>query len=677
MQSTQLYIEDQRVDLFNDEIISLTQTIQNVKDIEKVFTDFSKSFTIPASKTNNKIFKHYYNTDITNGFDARKKVDARLELNHLPFKEGKIKLEGVDLKNNIPYAYRVTFFGNTVSLKDLMGEDKLGALTWLGNFTRTYDANNVRLDLQTDGIDLTVDSTTYTDAFCMPLLSAQTELSYNASGTVDYFNADGTINPLGANLYATGTNYNGVYFEELKYAIRVYLIVLAIEKRYGITFSSDSFIKDTSNPQFYDLYMWMHREKGFAFKADEVTNQYKNFIADTTTMTRIFCTNSTLIAFNFTGSQTFTYQLNVVTAPASDYSIVIYKNGVPYQQGSFSGGTSGVAMSGTGANGNYEIYVTGTSSNSIRINWIISDTFLSESNTFISSSAQTLTANPLWNAQQQMPKIKVIDFLSGLFKMFNLTAYKNNAGEIVVKKLDDYYASGTTRDVTKYIDVSQSSVDTALPYKEVSFQYKGRGTKLAQLYEQEQEIGWGTTTYFVDNDFIGDVYTVEAPFEHMQFYRQLGTTVQFGSCVDDNEQAYIGDPILFYRSLISAGTSIRFLNNSTSYTNISYYCIPSNSVSLSAATNDDTNHFSVEINEYTPTDVFDGSLFANYYQDYISDVFNNERRLLKIKAFLPLSFLINYNLADTLIINAREYRINSIITNLNTGESELELLNIV
>ena len=103
---------------------------------------------------------------ITNGFDARKKVDARLELNHLPFKEGKIKLEGVDLKNNIPYAYRVTFFGNTVSLKDLLGEDKLGALDWLSNFTRTYDANNVRLDLQTDGIDLTVDSTTYTDAFC-------------------------------------------------------------------------------------------------------------------------------------------------------------------------------------------------------------------------------------------------------------------------------------------------------------------------------------------------------------------------------------------------------------------------------------------------------------------------------------------------------------------------------
>ena len=72
-QEIQLFIEGERVEFFNDETVSITQTIQNVKDISKVFTDFSKSFTVPASKTNNKIFKHYYNFDIENGFDARKK----------------------------------------------------------------------------------------------------------------------------------------------------------------------------------------------------------------------------------------------------------------------------------------------------------------------------------------------------------------------------------------------------------------------------------------------------------------------------------------------------------------------------------------------------------------------------------------------------------------------------
>ena len=54
MQSIQLYIEGQRIDMFKDESVSITQSIQNVKDIAKVFTEFTKTFTLPASKTNNK-----------------------------------------------------------------------------------------------------------------------------------------------------------------------------------------------------------------------------------------------------------------------------------------------------------------------------------------------------------------------------------------------------------------------------------------------------------------------------------------------------------------------------------------------------------------------------------------------------------------------------------------------
>ena len=50
MQKLQLYIQDTRVDLFKDESVSITQSIQNVKDIAKIFTEFSKTFTLPASK---------------------------------------------------------------------------------------------------------------------------------------------------------------------------------------------------------------------------------------------------------------------------------------------------------------------------------------------------------------------------------------------------------------------------------------------------------------------------------------------------------------------------------------------------------------------------------------------------------------------------------------------------
>lgn len=124
MQKIELYIEGQRLEMFSDESVNITDTIQNVKDIDKIFTEFSKSFSIPASKSNNKIFKHYYNNNIQNGFDARARVSANIELNSLPFKDGYIKLEGVGMKNNLPDTYRVVFYGNTVSLKDILGEDQ-------------------------------------------------------------------------------------------------------------------------------------------------------------------------------------------------------------------------------------------------------------------------------------------------------------------------------------------------------------------------------------------------------------------------------------------------------------------------------------------------------------------------------------------------------------------------
>ena len=89
MQVLQLFIENERVDLYKDESVSITQSIKNVKDISKIFTEFTKTFTIPATKTNNRIFKHYYNFDIVNGYDARLKKNARLEINNLPFKKGK------------------------------------------------------------------------------------------------------------------------------------------------------------------------------------------------------------------------------------------------------------------------------------------------------------------------------------------------------------------------------------------------------------------------------------------------------------------------------------------------------------------------------------------------------------------------------------------------------------
>ena len=209
-----------------------------------------------------------------------------------------------------------------------------------------------------------------------------------------------------------------------------------------------------------------------------------------------------------------------------------------------------------------------------------------------------------------MPNMKVIDFLTGLFKVFNLTAYKQDNGTIKVETLDNFYSGGSTFTIDEYVDMSQRQIDVALPYKEIDFGYKGLGTKLAIQHSQlTQGTEWGKAEYrggdAETDQMAGGIYKVEAPFEHMKFERMKDagnsysdTDAQVGWFVDDNDDPYLGEALLFYPIRISSGTSIRFLNDeSTDYTDITDYYIPSNSVSTSASTDDDNIHFNQELNE--------------------------------------------------------------------------------
>ena len=661
MQTLQLYIEGTRIDLFDDEQVSLTQTIQNVRDIGKVFTDFSKSFTIPASKTNNKIFKHYYNYDISNGFDARKKVEARIELNSLPFRNGQVKLEGVDLKGNKPYAYRITFFGNTVNLKDKLADAKLSALNWLDNFSEEFSESDVIATIQA-AKDFVVDGVTYTDAVNCPLIFSDNK--------IDFDNNTGNL---------TADSYL-----QFKYGIRLWLIVKAIEESgFDITFTDDSFIKQTDNPQYYNLYMWMHRTEGrINPAASELL--YNLFEPDDDSLAGVELTTDTLFVSRPNGTFTLgirQFASDGVSPSTNDYTIRIKKDGVVHAEYSVEGGGFIESFSGDlpVSSGGYKVYIEGTATDVFRIKWILE--FGIAEHDYGYGDFYTLGSQFIYYPTENLPDMKIIDFLSGLFKLFNLTAYEVD-GKIKVETLNDFYASPTIRDITEYVDNSQSSVNVALPYKEIRFEYEGLGTYLAKQYTDKNLIGWGTVEYTGEDNYNGEVYSVTAPFEHMQYFNieLVGggySSVQFGYMSDEpltatEPKSYIGEPVIFYPVLVTTPNTIT-IGSTTTQT----FTIPSNSVATNVSINDDTCHFSVEINENGRKTGFNGSLFANYYQDYIADVFNSKRRLTKVKAYLPTRFLISYSLADTLKIADRLYNINSITTNLNTGESELELLNVV
>ena len=700
MRKLQLYIKGQRVDLFKDESVSLTQTIQNVKDIAKVFTEFTQTFSVPASSVNNKIFEHYYNFDIIDGFDARNKVAGRIELNDLPFKTGLIALQGVDLKNNLAHTYKITFYGNTVNLKDILGADQLASLSELNQYSLEYNYANVKAKLEIGAAN---------EPLIAPLLTHSNRLIYDS----------GTDN-IGANnlYYNSSSDYdaNGVLFSELKFAITLKSIIDAIQAKYtiandyqsSIIFSSD-FFNNATNVDFNYLYMWLHRKKGNV----ETTTAQGGFswspvplTINTETGERIlFVSNGSItIGSDFIGGLGET-KLSITPVGSNPYSVRVLQDGAIYEQRTNVTGNQLFFQTeaDTLPSGTYTLEIAADATVSFavgNISWRF-ETYNSAPDTagvalVNNASVFNTDLQNQFTITEQIPKIKIIDFLTAIFKMFNLTAFVNDVGVIVVRTLDSYYAASTqVYNIDKYLDTTTSKVDIALPFKDIIFGYKGLGTILAEKYNQINNIEWGTEKFVLGGtEFTTPTksYKVEIPFEHMMFERLVDanpllvspaneTEILYGVSIDDNLEPYIGEPLIFYREFTPFAptqTPIAFKETvAAAPVEITTYNMPSNSWSIIPATSTSNINFSFEINEYTLNTDFPGTLFNNYYLNYIKDVFNEQRRLIKVTAYLPMKVYYNLELNDLIEIGQDRYKINSLTTDLTTGKTDFELLNTI
>jgi len=156
--------------------------------------------TIPASAANNKAFKHYYNVDVFGGFNANVRVDSFIEVNNNLFRAGVLELE-------------------SVSLKDTFGEDTLNDLD-LSAQDHTYNDTNIET-----GINAYVGGTD--NAIIYPMITPVTRCG-----------SDHSPNNIS---YHSGHNEHGVFYYDLKPAIKLQKIIDAIEAKYSITFNSDFF----------------------------------------------------------------------------------------------------------------------------------------------------------------------------------------------------------------------------------------------------------------------------------------------------------------------------------------------------------------------------------------------------------------------------------------------------
>lgn len=636
-----IYIDGiaKRVELFDDEKISITSSVQDVSDISKTRTDFSQSFTVPANERNNRIFSHWYNNSLDSGFDARKRKDAYIELDTIPFRKGKIQLEKANIKNGVPQDYTITFFGSLVSLKDTFAEKKLFDLDF-SDYNFTYTGGDV-VDRVSGAI---------TNDVKFPLITSNRV--WSETGTTDNITTSG----------------GAILTSELFPALRLSKVFDTIESDYGITFQGD-FLTDA---RFTNAFLWLKNAETFVPKSSLTKIEFSTS-SGFPVGSRWFL-GSTLTYVQPSTFANTSVQLSITAATTGiDYQILLYKNGslattfpVPNKNTATNTFTLLNFVTDLPANvGSYEFYIQSeaplTFSNALTV-------FVTGFTNGTASKASSTTSG-LVNISSFMPDIKVEDFFSGILKMFNLTciSYEKNLYEI--QELESWYADGNITDITQYVFSDDISIERLQSYKKINFKYQKSESLMNVAYASNNGIEYGDLLADLDTD--GGEYGVQLPFENLLFNKLTGQNLQVGYALKQDFKNYQTKPVILYdyNTLQSCNFYLKYDTTTTNVT--TYNCFGQDT--LIGSTNYSLN-FSNDISSLLLTPI-ENSLYNVYYYNYLSNIYNVKSRKYNLKAILPISLLTKLKLNDRVVIRDTRYLIDNMNIDLNSGEVSLTLIN--
>jgi hypothetical protein len=633
MRDVQIYIEGKRLELFNDEKIEINSSVQNIQDIAKVFTDFSQSFTVPASTINNQIFQHFYQSDVNATIDHQIRRDAKIEIDLTNFRTGKIQIEKSNLKNGSVESYTLTFYGDIVTLFDLIGDEKMNTLD-LSAYSHLYTGSEVQSRV-TSTADLDVR---------YPLVS-----SLRA-----WENSGGGVNDITQTAHA-------IAYTELFPAIKISRLFQAIETKYDIDFQG-LFLTDK---RFTECFMHLKNKAEFKFRtafqrvdltSTSPANDYFDLVED-----------SLHIEFDENTSTGQTNKVSViipyVSNPAINYYIDVYENGI-YQ----------TTITSMGVGTHLIAFYTNTPGLDKTITFNLSTDFpmtmsanvelkridFSVTTTFFAFGANQTFIGTV-DLSATMPDMKIADFITGILKKFNLTCYGLTPYSFQVEPLEDWYKKGRILNITPYTDIDSVDIERIKVYKEIAFTHEvSQSFQNVEFYDTfGRQYGDLQQSY----NYESSEYQVKVPFENLLFNKFTGTNLQVGYYLDKSLVPYIPKPCLMY--IEEAKTcSFKFDNGSTVPTLTSYrpfgQDLTYNNFKWSL-------NFGADISTLYNV-VNPNSLYSVYYSGYLNNLYARKNRMYTYKTKLPISILTSLKLNDRLIIRDKRYIINEMKSELTSGD---------
>jgi hypothetical protein len=688
------------VDLYEDEDIPLTLSIDEFKNVAEKIQSYSKAFNLPGTKRNNLIFDNIF--EITRSddgvvFNPYVKTQCEVKQDGFILFEGYLKL--IDMQDKLgEISYNVNVYSEVIALIDVLKDKQLSDLSF-AELQHLYNKTNIK-DSWNTGV-------TYDNPSTSGFRNANTIKYPFVDWNHQYY--------LDANNFPVLPNLETAFrpFVNLKY------IVQRIFDATPFSFTSEFF----DNSDFLNLYMDFNWGSGNA-PTQQVGTTFESYYffnlgdgsaanyATTSYSVMNLCFNIPLLG----GVTPPNYDdtTNIITSTVLNESYDInYNYGIEntdtvprtvechWLYNSQPLNYSGVITIQAGAT----FYYTGNL-NQVMVN--VGDTlqvqFKSDANSVV---RQAQTTFPQYGAfaffttgisattsniflQTLRGELGQWEFLKGIMTMFNLVSIpdKSNPNNILIEPYGDifmssndvanpnFYDSNSKQlDWTNKIDISEIKLKpltdlnkkTIFKFVEDDDDYAFNVFKNSLsgfLYGSKEYDASGYTILEGEKEIIAEPFAATVPKQLMsQFDDFITPAIYSYDSSDGTSEGFDNSPrIMFNNGIKNLNSCTYFIptQNGVSSENATAYLQFSHLSNVPTLPSSRDFHFGEC--QYMPGlgSTSNNNLFNLYWLPYFNELYNPNTRTMTLKVDLNSGDINNFNFYDTVFIKNREFRVNKI-----------------
>ena len=680
MISTEIYIEEQKIDLLQDISTEFTYAIDDVSEFGSRNTSFSKTISIPGTANNNLVFGYIFELNNANftdntlpnvgyNYNVTKQANCKIFIDKVQIFKGTLRiLEIVIDKETIEYQCSV--FGELGGFINQLGNKRLEDLDFSA-YNHTYSVANISASWNNAG----------GSGYYYPL--------------IDYGNV------------STGTY--GVAKKDFQYT--TFRPALYVKEYIQKIFAGTDYTLDCSffNSALFNRLIIPHNQTNITAlnntslnaSADvQLINTNLNTFVEFTMITAgSFTLDITKQLFTYTGTPTITTDIvltlrgDIQTYNPSlpNYSIILKKDGAEIGRQDFDASINNfmdcnisVAGISFATNNTMQVEVLG---NGIFLNIILGEVKLTTTTpTQVQINlGETITVN------DTIPKgIFQRDFFMSIVKMFNLYVYENkfNDKELVISPYVDFYptTSLTALDWTNKID--RAKPISIKPMSEVNaryynYKFKTDNDFYGENYRKKYTEGYGDFIYDTEFDFVKETDVLEVIFAASTLYQATGQDKVFPAIYKKSNTNNAEDRmdsiirIMQTKKITGVGTwnIMNTTTNLASYTSYGYAghlddpINPTNDINFGAP-----KEIQFRPNSYPTTNVFNA-----FHSPYLAEITSKDSKLLTCFGLLDIVDIFNLDFSKYVFIDGVLFRLNK-VENFNPMEyntTKLSFLKVI